>query len=182
MRDVTMRTALVKSLNVVTVDLALRTGLTRVANLAEAFGLPKPAAYPSLALGTTEATPLEIAGAYAAFANAGARVAPVAINGASEMRGATLLEESGSNTSQVIRPSTAYMMTDTLTAVLDHGTARAARSLLKVSAAAGKTGTSRDGWFAGYTPHLVCVVWVGYDENTPLNLAARLVRLHARGA
>ncbi|MDT7604299.1 MAG: penicillin-binding protein [Acidobacteriota bacterium] len=171
MRDVTMRTALVKSLNVVTVDLALRTGLNRVASLAESFGLPKPAPYPSLALGTTEATPLQIATAYAAFANAGERAQPVAITRAFDAGGATLFDDPSSPASQVVRPSTAYMITDTLTAVLDHGTARAARSLLKVSAAAGKTGTSRDGWFAGYTPHLVCVVWIGYDDNTPLGVA-----------
>jgi penicillin-binding protein 1B len=171
MRDVTMRTALVRSLNVVTVDVALRTGLDRVASLAEAFGLPKPLPYPSLALGTTEATPLQIAEAYAALANAGARVRPTAIIGASGEGGATLFQESAPVVSQVVRPSTAYMITDTLTAVLDHGTARAARGLLKLSAAAGKTGTSRDGWFAGYTPNFVCVVWIGYDDNTPLGVA-----------
>jgi penicillin-binding protein 1B len=171
MRDVTMRTALVKSLNVVTVDVAMRTGLDRVASLAESFGLPRPAPYPSLALGTTEATPLQIAETYAALANAGARVRPTAITAASGEGGATLFQESAPIVSQVVRPSTAYMITDTLTAVLDHGTARAARGLLKISAAAGKTGTSRDGWFAGYTPNLVCVVWIGYDDNTPLGIA-----------
>ncbi|MFL6230772.1 MAG: transglycosylase domain-containing protein [Pyrinomonadaceae bacterium] len=171
MRDVTMRTALVKSLNVVTVDVALRTGLQRVANLAAAFGLPKPEPYPSLALGTTEATPLQIAGLYAALANAGARVETSAISSATAAGDPTLFAEFAPQVSQVVRPSTAYMITDTLSAVLDHGTARAARSLQKISAAAGKTGTSRDGWFAGYTPNLVCVVWVGYDDNTPLNLA-----------
>jgi penicillin-binding protein 1B len=171
MRDVTMRTALVKSLNVVTVDLALRTGLTRVASLAASFGLPRPAPYPSLALGATEATPLEIAAAYTAFANGGARVQPTAISRTSDTHDATLVEEDAPTHAQVVRPSTAYMITDTLSAVLDHGTARAARSLQKISAAAGKTGTSRDGWFAGYTPNLVCVVWIGYDDNTPLGLA-----------
>ena len=76
MREVTMRTALVKSLNVVTVDVAMQTGLAHIANLAEEFGLPKPARYPSLALGTTEVTPLELAAAYAAFVNGGTRVEP----------------------------------------------------------------------------------------------------------
>jgi penicillin-binding protein 1B len=171
MRDVTMRTALVKSLNVVTVDLAMHTGLTRVAQLAESFGLPRPAAYPALALGTTEATPLEIAVAYAALANGGARLPPSALVRAADANGMTLFDEAAPTHTQVVRPSTAYMITDTLTAVLDHGTARSARGLLKISAAAGKTGTSRDGWFAGYTPNLVCAVWVGFDDNTPLNLA-----------
>src|SRR6185436_16901581 len=79
MRNVTMRTGLVKSLNVVTVDVALQTGLARIANLAERFGLPKPERYPSLALGTKEVTPLELAAAYAAFVNGGRRVTPKVI-------------------------------------------------------------------------------------------------------
>jgi penicillin-binding protein 1B len=170
MRDVTMRTALVKSLNVVTVDLAMRTGLDRVARLAEGFGLSRPAPYPSMALGASEATPLEIAAAYTAFARQGARVLPVAVARATDANGVALIETVAPSPRQVVAPSTAYMITDTLAAVLDHGTARGARSLLKISAAAGKTGTSRDGWFAGYTPNLVCVVWVGYDDNTPINL------------
>ncbi len=62
------------------------------------------------------------------------------------------------------------MITDMLTNVIDEGTARAARGMLKLSALAGKTGTSRDGWFAGYTPNLVCVVWVGFDDNRQLGL------------
>jgi penicillin-binding protein 1B len=158
-------------LNVVTVDLAMRTGLDRVAGLAESFGLPRPvAAYPSLALGASEATPLEIASAYTAFANNGARVEPRVIARASDADGASLVGGVSHAAAQVIRPSTAYIITDMLSAVLDHGTARAARGLQKISAAAGKTGTSRDGWFAGYTPNLVCVVWVGFDDNTPLDM------------
>jgi penicillin-binding protein 1B len=171
MRDVTMRDALVRSLNVVTVSLAMRAGIDRVSSLAEDFGLPRPAPYPSTALGASEATPLQIAAAYTAFANQGARVAPVAVTRAADANGVALADKSAPSVRQVVAPSTAYMITDTLAAVLDHGTARAARSLLKVSAAAGKTGTSRDGWFAGYTPNMVCVVWVGYDDNTPLGLA-----------
>ncbi|MCA1591168.1 MAG: transglycosylase domain-containing protein [Acidobacteria bacterium] len=131
MRDVTLRHALVHSLNVVTVDTALRAGLSLVAALAENLGLPRPEAYPSLALGTTEATPLEVAAAYSAFANGG----------------------------RVVRPD-----------VINEGTARAARGALKGTAIAGKTGTSRDGWFAGYTPNLVCVVWVGFDDGQELGL------------
>ena len=69
-----------------------------------------------------------------------------------------------------MRPATAYMMTDMLSAVVDHGTARAARGAFKGVAVAGKTGTSRDGWFAGYTPNLVCVVWVGFDDGTELGM------------
>ncbi|MDQ3649718.1 MAG: PBP1A family penicillin-binding protein [Acidobacteriota bacterium] len=168
MRDVTLRTALIRSLNVVTVDIALRTGLARVAALAADFGLPKPDAYPSLALGTTEATPLEIATAYTAFANGGRVIKPVVITRASDEAVPSVDEVTGAR--QVIRPSTAYMITDTLMEVIDRGTARAARGAIKNTAVAGKTGTSRDGWFVGYTPNLVCAVWVGFDDNRELNL------------
>jgi penicillin-binding protein 1B len=170
MRDVMLRTGLVRSLNVVTVDVAMRAGLTRVAALAEQLGLPKPQAYPSLALGTTEATPLEVATAYTAFAGGGRVVRPnpvMRVDGADD---ASALDEQMVSTGQVLKPATAYMMTDMLSAVIDHGTARAARGALKGTAVAGKTGTSRDGWFAGYTPNLVCVVWVGFDDGEELNL------------
>ena len=79
MRDVTMRTGLVKSLNVVTVDVAMQTGLARIANLTEQFGLPRPERYPALALGTTEVTPLQLASAYAAFIRGGRSLEPHAI-------------------------------------------------------------------------------------------------------
>jgi penicillin-binding protein 1B len=71
---------------------------------------------------------------------------------------------------QVLKPATAYMLTDMLSAVIDRGTARSARGAFKGTAVAGKTGTSRDGWFAGYTPNLVCVVWVGFDDGGELDL------------
>jgi penicillin-binding protein 1B len=202
MHDVTLRTGLVHSLNVVTVDAAMRTGLTRVATLAESLGLPRPQAYPSLALGTTEATPLEVATAYTAFAAAGRVARPNPLlrveaaggmyalgeggasspveSGAGALEGNDALSLEGSSVSsrggnvpdsaQVLKPSTAYMMTDMLSAVVDHGTARAARGAIKGVAVAGKTGTSRDGWFAGFTPNLVCVVWVGFDDGEELNL------------
>ena len=170
MRDVTMRTALIRSLNVVTVDVAMRTGLARVASLAEKFGLPKPEAYPSLALGTTEATPLEIAVAYTALANGGQIVKPTVIARASDDSILDSGNEHVAVTRQVVRPSTAYMLTDMLTGVIKGGTARAANGAIKNTAIAGKTGTSRDGWFVGYTPNLVCVVWVGFDDNEELGL------------
>ena len=165
MREVTMRTGLVKSLNVVTVDVAMQTGLARIANLAEKFGLPRPERYPALALGTKEVTPLELAAAYASFVNGGRRVEPRVIESIGEPPAA---HASARVNEQVISPTTAYMITNMLSAVVDHGTARAARELLRTTAIAGKTGTSRDGWFVGYTPNLVCVVWIGFDDNQQL--------------
>ena len=177
MQPVMMRTGLVRSLNVVTVALALRAGLPRVAALAEKFGLQRPAPYPALALGTSEATPLEIASAYTAFANGGTRAAPAALVRAVDGEGASLFTEIAPVAQAVVRPSTAYMITDALTSVIDEGTARAARGVQRQTAAAGKTGTSHDGWFAGYTPNLVCVVWVGFDDNKQLGLTGAVSAL-----
>jgi penicillin-binding protein 1B len=168
----------VKSLNVVTVDIALQTGLARIANLAEKVGLPRPERYPSLALGTKEVTPLELAAAYAAFVNGGHRVEPKVIASVGEPP-ATHSLSNDSDDSQVISPTTAYMITNMLTAVVDHGTARAARGAVEGTAIAGKTGTSRDGWFVGYTPNLVCVVWIGFDDNQQLGLTGASAALPA---
>jgi penicillin-binding protein 1B len=178
MRDVTMRTGLVKSLNVVTVDVALQTGLARIANLAERFGLPKPERYPALALGTKEVTPLELAAAYAAFVNGGRRVVPKVISSVGEPPATHLSNDDDAN-SQVISPATAYMITNMLAAIVDHGTARAARNAVPGTSIAGKTGTSRDGWFVGYTPNLVCVVWIGFDDNQQLGLTGAEAALPA---
>jgi len=161
LRDVTMRTGLIKSLNVVTVDVAMQTGLARVANTALKFGLPRPVPYPALALGTTEVTPLQIAAAYAAFANGGKSIQPNVI---------TQPDREQPSENQIIQPASAYIITDMLEGVIDHGTARAARGQIRNSVVAGKTGTSRDGWFVGYTPNLVCAVWIGFDDNKQLGL------------
>lgn len=176
-RDVTMRTGLVKSLNVVTVDVALQTGLARIANLAERFGLPKPERYPSLALGTKEVTPLELAAAYAAFVNGGRRVKPKVVLSVDEPLAQPVADDE--TDAQVISPTTSYMITNMLSDVIDHGTARASRDLVTGTATAGKTGTSRDGWFVGYTPNLVCAVWIGLDDNEQLGLTGAEAALPA---
>jgi penicillin-binding protein 1B len=175
--DVTMRTALVKSLNVVTVDIALQTGLARIANLASDFGLPRPERYPSMALGTEEVTPLELAAAYAVFANGGHRVEPKVNAGVDEPPATHI--SNGNNSAQVVSPTTAYMITNMLEAVVDHGTAHAARGALNGMPFAAKTGTSRVGWFVGYTPNLVCVVWIGFDDNQQLGLTGAASALPA---
>jgi penicillin-binding protein 1B len=177
LRDVTMRTALVKSLNVVTVDVALQTGLARIANLAADFGLPRPERYPAMALGTEEVTPLQLAAAYAVFANGGHRVEPKVIASINEPPATHL--DNQTNDKQVISPTTAYMITNMLEAVVDHGTAHAAHGALKGMSFAAKTGTSRDGWFVGYTPNLVCVVWIGFDDNQQLGLTGAEAALPA---
>jgi penicillin-binding protein 1B len=169
MNEVSLHTALIKSLNVVTVDVAMQTGIARVANTAQSFGLPRPVPYPAIALGTSEVTPLQIAAAYAAFANGGKRVRPQITHPNADAQPGE----------QIIQPSTAFMITDMLEGVIDHGTARAARNAIKKTALAGKTGTSRDGWFVGYTPNLVCAVWIGFDDNTQLGLTGAEAALPA---
>lgn len=176
MNEVTMRTGLVKSLNVVTVDVALQTGLARIANLAQRFGLPKPERYPALALGTEEVTPLQLASAYAAFVNAGQRVEAKAITSLGEPPAAHTLSPPEDH---VISPTTVYMITNMLAGVIDRGTARKARGAVRGTAIAGKTGTSRDGWFVGYSPNLVCVVWIGFDDNKQLGLTGAEAALPA---
>jgi penicillin-binding protein 1B len=176
MHDVPMRTGLIRSLNVVTVDVALQTGLARIANLAAAFGLPKPERYPALALGTEEATPLQLAAAYAAFVNEGRRVDPKVIASIDEP---PAVHAPPNSTQQVVSPTTAYMITNMLSAVIDRGTALKARGAVPGTALAGKTGTSRDGWFVGYSPNLVCVVWIGFDDNKQLGLTGAEAALPA---
>ncbi|MDQ2856613.1 MAG: penicillin-binding transpeptidase domain-containing protein, partial [Acidobacteriota bacterium] len=132
--------------------------------------------YPALALGTTEVTPLQLAGAYAAFVRGGQTVEPQAIT---SMGTPPAVHAKDIQSSQIIKSTTAYMITNMLSAVIDHGTARAARGAVKGTAIAGKTGTSRDGWFVGYTPNLVCVVWIGFDDNQQLGLTGAEAALPA---
>jgi penicillin-binding protein 1B len=167
---VTLRDGLVHSLNVVTVDVAMEVTIGRVMNLAAKAGLPKPPrAYPAMALGTNEATPLQVASAYTAFANLGTRSTPVAINRITTGEGVTIAAPI-TQKNEVLRPDVAYVMDSMLKDVVNRGTAAPVRARGLKANVAGKTGTSRDGWFAGFTPNLVCVVWVGFDDGSQLGL------------
>jgi penicillin-binding protein 1B len=167
---VTLRDALVHSLNVVTVDVAMEVTIGRVMALAAKAGLPKPArAYPAMALGTSEATPLQVASAYTAFATLGTRTTPVAINRITTGNGVTIAAPTPQK-NEVFHPDVAYVMTSFMKDVINRGTGAPVRARGFKANAAGKTGTSRDGWFAGYTPSLVCVVWVGFDDGSQLGL------------
>jgi penicillin-binding protein 1B len=167
---VTLRDALVHSLNVVTVDVAMEVTIGRVMALAAKAGLPKPArAYPAMALGTNEATPLQIASAYTAFANLGARVTPIAINRITTGNGVTIAAPT-TQRNEVLRPDVAFVMDSFMKDVVNRGTAAKVRARGLKQVLAGKTGTSRDGWFAGFTPELVCAVWVGFDDGSQLGL------------
>jgi penicillin-binding protein 1B len=167
---VTLRDALVHSLNVVTVEVAMEVTIGRVMSLAAKAGLPKPPrAYPAMALGTSEATPLQIASAYTGFANLGTRVTPIAINRITTGDGVTIAAPTA-QTNEMLRPDVAFVMTSFMKDVVNRGTASKVRARGLKAVLAGKTGTSRDGWFAGFTPNLVCAVWVGFDDGSQLGL------------
>jgi penicillin-binding protein 1B len=167
--DLPMREGLVHSLNVITVRIAEKVGYNKVARMAETLGLPRPQPYPALALGTAEATPLEVARAYTAFDNGGIIVSPRPLAKVTDSKGTEVVEDKPQSR-QALRPAVSWLMTNMMQDVLNRGTAARARSMGFNATAAGKTGTSRDGWFAGYTPNLVCVVWVGFDDNSELGL------------
>src|SRR3989440_2111952 len=170
MQPVTLRDAMVHSLNVVTVDVAMEVTIGRVMNLAAKAGLPRvPRAYPAMALGAAEATPLQIASAYSGFAANGMRTTPLAINRVTTGSGTTIAQPTAQR-NEVLRPEVAYLMTSFMKDVVNRGTGAPMRARGFKWNVAGKTGTSRDGWFAGYTPDLVCVVWVGFDDGSQLGL------------
>ncbi len=174
-KDTTLRDALVKSKNTITVDIAMQVNIGKVMNLAHKAGLPKvERAYPSMALGTAEATPLQVATGYTMFANLGDRVMPMPITQVTTGDGTTRVKPQPDE-KNVIRSDVAYIMDDIMKDVINRGTAAQAqgwgfRNVPGKTAFAGKTGTSRDGWFAGFTPELVCVVYVGFDENDDLGM------------
>ncbi|MDQ3062336.1 MAG: PBP1A family penicillin-binding protein, partial [Acidobacteriota bacterium] len=174
-KDLTLRDALVKSKNTITVDLGMELNIGKVMNLAHKAGLPKVnKAYPSMALGTAEATPLQVATGYTIFANLGDKVAPIAINRVTDGEGKTLNALVGEK-KKVLQPDVAFIMNDLMKDVINKGTAYEAKAwgfknVEGKTAIAGKTGTSRDGWFAGYTPEIVCVVYVGFDDNDDLGM------------
>lgn len=167
---VTVREALQHSLNVPTIRLAEKIGYDRVANLAQRMGLnAKIKGYPSVALGAFEVTPLEMAGAYTVFANEGQRMQPHALVRVVGADG-TLAKAYKYEPQPVLSPAVTYMMTNLMQGVINSGTGVRVRALGFNLPAAGKTGTSRDGWFAGYTKDFLAIAWVGFDDNRDLNL------------
>ena len=168
---VTLREALTHSLNVATVHLAEMVGYDKVRDLAIAAGINKDLlATPAIALGAYVATPLEIAGAYTIFSNGGQYVEPRFILAVNDSSGRTLWRSSVV-TRQVLDPRVSYLMVDLMESVINNGTGAGVRSRGFTLPAAGKTGTSHDGWFAGFTSNLLGIVWVGYDDDHELKLS-----------
>lgn len=170
MGTVTLRTALAHSLNNAAVELAQEVGYDRVVDMAHRFGLNEAIQpTPAVALGAYETTPLEIAGAYTVFANGGQHVTPTTI---SLIRGTdgTVMFQHSPDPRPTLDPRVTYLMVNMMEDVLKYGTGAAVHARGFNLPAAGKTGTSHDGWFAGFTSNLLCVVWVGFDNNRELNL------------
>lgn len=166
---VTFRQALAHSLNVATVKVGEMVGFDTVAALATQAGLSDVGATPAAALGAYQETPLEVARAYTVFANDGARVQPTFLSEINDRNG-TLLYHHSPQTKRVLDPRVAFLMVDMLQEVMRSGTAAGVRARGFRLPAAGKTGTSHDGWFAGFTSNLLCVVWVGFDDYSELGL------------
>jgi penicillin-binding protein 1B len=172
---VTLRRALAKSLNVATLKVAEMIGYDRIAALwRDQMKISRSVlAVPSVALGSFEVSPLEMATAYEILASGGFRREPFSLHRASTEDG-TLFELGGNqNAPRVVRQETTYLVTRMMESVLNEGTGAAARSMGFTVEAAGKSGTTndtRDAWFAGFSPDIVTIVWVGYDDNSPVNL------------
>ena len=172
---VTVRTALAKSLNTVSVRLLLRFGVDRLIAMLHTVGIQSNIPdHISIALGTPDLTLLEVSGAYGTFASGGKRVEPRFIDWVADGDGRILVDQRQERpTEQVISPQLAYLTTELMSAVVRRGTGRAAQALDRP--AAGKTGTSteyRDAWFIGFTADLICGVWVGRDDFTPIGARA----------
>lgn len=167
---VTLRRALMKSLNIPAVKVAELAGLDRVVKLAERAGLEgRIGATPSLALGSYDVTPLQMAGAYTIFANAGRYEKPRALKRAVDADGTERYSESMEER-EALDPRVSYIMVSFMQDVVRGGTAAGLWGRGVRVPVAAKTGTSRDGWFAGFTSNLLCVVWVGNDDGSELGL------------
>jgi penicillin-binding protein 1B len=171
---ITLRHALAHSRNLATIHVAQAAGYDRVAALWKKLGVGNPPkAYPSIALGVFEATPYEIATAYTLFPNGGV-LRPLRHILRITSGGKDVTKRTAADPRVVARPDTTFLVTNMMRSVLNEGTAASARSAGFTLDAAGKTGTTndlRDAWFAGFTPELLTVVWVGFDDNQPVGLS-----------
>ena len=167
---VTLRFALKKSLNIPTIKVAEKVGYRTVLDLARKAGMTIDAApTPAIALGSVGVTPVEIAGAYTIFANRGIYVKPNYLQEIRDQRGASIYNYTP-ETRVVLDPRVSFLMTNLLEDVLRTGTGAGVRSRGFTLPAAGKTGTSKDAWFAGYTSKLICIVWVGFDDYRDIKM------------
>ncbi|MGA2403689.1 MAG: PBP1A family penicillin-binding protein, partial [Syntrophobacteraceae bacterium] len=182
---VVFREALEQSLNAATVNLAVETGLNQIIGTLRSFGIESPLEpVPSLALGSFELTPMELARAYAVLANDGQKPFLLSLKEIVAENG-DVRERRTIDFSSVTSPAKAFLITSLLEGVVERGTAKVLRRHGIDFRCAGKTGTTsefRDSWFVGYTTDMLVLVWVGYDNNRPTGLtgAQGAARIWAR--
>jgi penicillin-binding protein 1A len=169
--EIRLRTALKRSINTAAVRMGLMIGPDVIARYAHEMGITTPlASVPSLALGSGEVKLVDLVRAYGVLANQGIRLEPYSIERI-EDRSGRVLEVHSSVSTEVLSPQTAYVMTSMLESVLTDGTGWSARARGFEHPAAGKTGTTNDyadAWFTGFTPHIICGVWGGFDDRRSL--------------
>lgn len=165
--DVIAAYALAHSLNAATIQLAQMVGFDNVAALARASGITSARGTPSVAIGTYNATPIDMAGAYTVFANGGVHLTPWMLASVRNANG-DIVADYSPEAKQVMDPRAAFLTQSLMEGVMNYGTAAGVRARGFNAPAAGKTGTSHDAWFAGYTSNLICIVWVGNDDYTTL--------------
>ena len=174
--QVSAQFALAHSLNNATVKVAEMVGYDKVANLARIAGISSVKDTPAMALGSYDATPMEMASAYTVFSNNGQRINPIMLRSVRDANGDILANYEAQKT-QVLDPRVAYVVTSMLQGVINTGTAVNVRTRGFTAPAAGKTGSSHDGWFAGFTSNLLCIVWVGYDDYSDVHLTGSAIAL-----
>jgi penicillin-binding protein 1B len=177
--QVTAQFALAHSLNNATVKVAEMVGYDKVANLAKIAGISSVRATPAMALGSYDATPMEMASAYTIFTNNGQRITPTMVRSVRDANG-DIIDNFQPQKSQVLDPRVSYVITDMMQGVINNGTAAGpagVRARKFTAPAAGKTGSSHDGWFAGFTSNLLCIVWVGYDDYSDIHLSGAVIAL-----
>jgi penicillin-binding protein 1B len=172
--EVTARYALMRSLNNATISLASMVGFDRVAALARDAGVKSARGTPSMAIGSYDATPLDMAGAYTIFANNGLHLDPWMLASVRTSTGDIISDYSPAS-KQILDPRVAYLTVNMMQNVLrsdvtGSGTGAGVRNMGFTAPAAGKTGTDHDAWFAGFTSNLLCIVWVGNDDYTDIKL------------
>ena len=168
--EVTASYALQRSLNNATIGLAAMVGFDRVAALARDAGIKSARGTPAVAIGSYDATPLDMAGAYTVFANNGLHLDPWMLASIRTPSG-DVIDDFTPASKQVLDARVAFLTTVMMENVLrGEGTGAGVRNMGFYAPAAGKTGTSHDAWFAGFTSNLLCIVWVGNDDYTDVKL------------
>ncbi len=169
---VRMRDALARSINLATVDLAMQLGIDQIISTANKFGFSTPLKpYPSIALGSFEVIPLELARAYCPFAADGVLSYPLALKEVLDEKG-IILERRHMSIKQVTTPEKAFIMSSLLQSVVENGTAKSLSEMRIDFPVAAKTGTTndyRDAWFVGYTPDILALIWVGFDDGASIH-------------